>query len=269
MESIRNPVVAGQFYPGSASELRSCVEEMLAAVRCEPGPAPKAVIVPHAGYAYSGPVAASAYARLRHHRQRYAHVVLLGPSHHVALTGLAVSGATAFRTPLGDVPLDREAIDAISSPHVLRLDDGHRYEHSIEVHLPFLQVAIGSFSLVPLVVGEASVAAVADVLDGLWDGAETLIVISSDLSHYLHYRQANARDRATCTAIEALAEHRIGSSDACGAAPLRGLLAAARRRGMHVDTLDLRNSGDTAGSRDQVVGYGAWSLYEAKDPLSC
>jgi AmmeMemoRadiSam system protein B len=262
MESIRNPVVAGQFYPGSASELRTCIEEFLAAVRFGPEPAPKALIVPHAGYAYSGPVAASAYARLGPHRDRYTRVVLLGPSHCVALAGLAVSGAAAFRTPLGDIRLDHKTIDAIDDRHVIPLEAGHRHEHSIEVHLPFLQVTIGSFLLVPLVVGDASATAVADVLDALWNGDETLIVVSSDLSHYLGYEQAQARDRATCAAIESLAGERIGFRDACGAAPVRGLLTAARRRGMRVDTLDLRNSGDTTGGCGQVVGYGAWAFRE-------
>jgi AmmeMemoRadiSam system protein B len=262
MVVIREPAVAGMFYPGHAGELRAMVRELLDRAVATPGPAPKALISPHAGLAYSGPVAATAYARLRPFADRYSRVVLLGPGHRVALSGLALSGADAFRTPLGDVPLDREAIAALDDSQVAVLEGPHTGEHSLEVQLPFLQVAIGDFSLVPIVVGEAAAEAVARVLDALWGGAETLIVVSSDLSHYLAHGPARVRDRATCDAIEHMRERRIANRDACGATPVRGLLVAAKRRGMRVETLDLRNSGDTAGSRDQVVGYGAWMFIE-------
>jgi len=262
MTQIRKPAVAGHFYPGTAGELSTTVQTLLGRLQEPAGPPPKALIVPHAGYIYSGPVAATAYARLGPYRERYRRVILLGPCHRLASPGLAVSGADAFRTPLGDVPLDRKAIAELNHPAVIRSESAHRHEHSLEVHLPFLQHMLGSFSLVPLAVGDVAPEAVAEVIELLWDGPETLIVVSSDLSHYLPYGQAQQRDRATSKAIEELNAHRIGHGDACGATPLGGLLIAVRRRGLQIRTLDLRNSGDTAGGKDQVVGYGAWMAVE-------
>jgi hypothetical protein len=273
MIRIREAAVAGSFYPANAAELRKTVQRMLdaapAAVRsglAAPGSVPAALVVPHAGYVYSGPVAAAAYARLRPHRQRYRRVVLLGPCHRVPFSGLAVSDADVFRTPLGDVALDRTLIGALIDSHdhpaVTRFDVAHRGEHSLEVQLPFLQVVLDRFQLVPIVVGDASPETVAAVIDRLWSGPETLLIVSSDLSHYLGYEQARRRDHGTCMAIEALDGSDIAHTEACGATPLRGLLIAAARRGLRAVTLDLRNSGDTAGGRDQVVGYGAWMFVE-------
>jgi len=264
MTVVREPAVAGFFYPDDAGELRATIETLLKrAGRPQRGPAPKALIAPHAGYVYSGPVAASAYARLLPYRDRYKRVVLLGPCHRVAFRNLASSGADVFRTPLGDIPLDKAAIAALDASLAGVFEPAHEMEHSLEVHLPFLQVVLGRFTLVPLVVGDAGPETVADVLETLWYGEETLIVISSDLSHYLGYDRARARDRHTCVAIEQLDNQHIGHEEACGAAPLGGLLLEAKRHGMQVTTLDLRNSGDTAGSKDRVVGYGAWMLVEA------
>jgi AmmeMemoRadiSam system protein B len=263
MTVIREPAVAGQFYPGNASELCAEIQVFFEEVQAEEGPAPKALIVPHAGYVYSGPVAASAYARLRPYRKQYRRVVLMGPAHRAGFSGLALSGADVFRTPLGDVPLDQIAIAGLSIPEVTVVDDAHQFEHSLEVHLPFLQSVIERFSLVPLVVGDAAPETVSVVLDELWDGAETLIVISSDLSHYLTYSEALVSDRATCRAIEHLEARSIDHEHACGATPIAGLLISAKRRGMHVTTLDLRNSGDTAGGSNHVVGYGAWQFLES------
>jgi len=262
MTVIREPAVAGYFYPGSASELNASVRELLDEAKIQQGPAPKALIVPHAGYVYSGPVAASAYARLRPYRQRYTRVVLLGPCHRVAVKGLALSGADVFRTPLGDVPLDKDAIANLDFPEVTIFDATHQFEHSLEVHLPFLQSVIESFSLVPLLVGDASSTTVARIIDELWGGSETLIVISSDLSHYLTYADARASDNTTCQAIENLRADDIDHDKACGATLISGLLIATRRRGMRVITLDLRNSGDTAGDKNHVVGYGSWMFLE-------
>jgi AmmeMemoRadiSam system protein B len=281
MIRIREAAVAGSFYPADAAELRETVQRLLDAaavargpVSAAPGPVPAALVVPHAGYVYSGPVAAAAYARLRPHRQRYRRVLLLGPCHRVPFAGMAVSDADAFRTPLGDVPLDRPLIESLieslngtpGHPAVMRFDVAHRSEHSLEVQLPFLQVALDAFTLVPIVVGDASPKAVAAVIDRLWRGPETLLIVSSDLSHYLGYAQARRRDRGTCMAIEALDGSGIAHSEACGATPLRGLLIAAAQRGLRAVTLDLRNSGDTAGGPDdsmrQVVGYGAWMFVE-------
>lgn len=258
MTLIREPAVAGQFYPGNAEELRATVATLLEEAQEKDSPAPKALIVPHAGYIYSGPIAANAYALLRPHRSQYRRVILLGPCHRTPVRGLALCSADSYRMPMGDVPLDKAAIADLDIAGVEVFDAAHRDEHSLEVHLPFLQAVLGEFSVVPIVVGDASPELVARVLDALWGGPETLIVISSDLSHYLEYDEARAIDAVTCKAIEHFDAGQINHDMACGATPVAGLLVAARRRGMKVTTLDLRNSADTAGDRAFVVGYGAW-----------
>ena len=259
MTSIRPPAVAGLFYPENAAELRHMIEHLLAAERAVPTAAPKAIIAPHAGYIYSGPVAASAYRRLITAHDKIHRVWLLGPSHRVPLLGLAASSADYFTTPLGNVRVDHDAINQLLRlPQVHLIDEAHTLEHSLEVHLPFLQMVLDSFSLVPLVVGDATPAEVAEVLDTFWKDDETLLVISSDLSHYHSYEMALRMDRATSRAIESLSPEAIDQEDACGRVPILGLLELARRHGLQATTIDLRNSGDTAGPRDQVVGYGAY-----------
>jgi len=258
MTSVRNPAVAGLFYPDDPRELRAMVTGFLGAVPAA-GIAPKAIIAPHAGYIYSGPVAASAYARLKPARGHITRVVLLGPAHRVGFHGLALPSADYFMTPLGRIAVDQEAVKKISLlPHVRVMDAAHAQEHSLEVHLPFLQEALGEFSLVPLVVGDAGPEEVGEVLDLLWGGPETLIVISSDLSHYHDYKTAQKLDRATSQAIEKLRPEDIDYDHACGRNPVNGLLHVARRLGLKAKTVDLRNSGDTAGSHERVVGYGAY-----------
>jgi AmmeMemoRadiSam system protein B len=257
MNRSRKPAVAGSFYPSDPGVLRSTVEALLAEAGGWRGDAPLALVVPHAGYIYSGPVAASAYACLPPFRDRYRRVALLGPAHRAPVRGIALPEAAAFDGPLDEVPLDRAALDALNDPDVSFDDAAHRAEHSLEVQLPFLQVVLDRFSLVPLLVGAATPDAVARVIDRLWR-PDTLVVVSSDLSHYLPYAEACRHDDRTCRAIETLAADALCSRDACGAAPLKGLLLAAGRRGLKVRTRDLRNSGDTAGDRAQVVGYGAW-----------
>jgi AmmeMemoRadiSam system protein B len=193
--------------------------------------------------------------------QAVGRVVLLGPSHRVALEGLAVSGADVFETPLGAVPVDREAVEAaLRFPQVQLLDLAHGSEHSLEVHLPFLQHVLGEFSLVPFSVGFATPEEVDEVLEALWGGDETLIVVSTDLSHYYDYQTAQRLDAVTTRAIEELRPADLDDESACGRVPVRGLLVAARRHGLRVRTVDLRNSGDTAGTRGEVVGYGSYVL---------
>lgn len=262
MNAIREPAVAGLFYAGRAGRLATDVARLLDAVPATESPRPKALIVPHAGYVYSGPVAASAYARLRPWHDRYRRVVLLGPTHRVPLRGLAMTNADAFRTPLGDVPVDQEAVAGLDLPGLAFADTPHTEEHSLEVQLPFLMAVLDDFALVPIVVGDAAPELVARVLNALWDGPETLVVISSDLSHYQPYETARRIDAATCEAIEHFAAERLDHDMACGATPVAGLLVAARRRGLEVRTLDVRNSGDTSGDKGSVVGYGAWVLFE-------
>jgi hypothetical protein len=223
------------------------------------GPVPKAIIAPHAGYIYSGPVAASAYAHLTAAQGTIQRVALLGPAHYVAMRGVAASSAEAFATPLGIVPVDQHALaQVLALPHVKIADEAHRREHSLEVQLPFLREMLGDFVLVPLVVGASTPEEVGEVLEALWDGPETLLVISSDLSHYYDYDTARRLDQATSQAIEQLRPDEIDAEQACGRLPITGLLWVARRHGLRARTVDLRNSGDTAGPRDQVVGYGAY-----------
>lgn len=259
MGAIRNAAVAGMFYPAEPEELAHEIRQFLGAIQPSSAPAPKAVIAPHAGYIYSGPIAASAYARIAALRHVISRVVLIGPSHRVAFRGLAVPSAEAFRTPLGTVPVDRPAVaELLKLAEVGVLDAAHAQEHSLEVHLPFLQTLLDRFALVPIVAGDASPEEVAKVLDAVWGGPETLVVVSSDLSHYLDYQSAQRLDDETRTAIEGLDPAAIAYEQACGRIPIGGLLTIAKRRGLSVETVDMRNSGDTAGPRDRVVGYGAW-----------
>ena len=260
MSKVRHPAVAGAFYPGDPRELSRILDEYLAEAKTDALP-PKALIAPHAGYIYSGPVAATVYARLKNARQPITRVILLGPSHRVPFLGLAVPSADYFETPLGTVPIDRELIERILPlSQVYQMDQAHAYEHSLEVQIPFLQKTLGEFALVPLVVGDATGAEVAEVLEELWGGPETLIVISSDLSHYLDYQSAKDIDTVTSKAIEGLHGEALEYNQACGRIPVQGLLIEAQRHGLHAKTLDLRNSGDTAGPRDHVVGYGAYAI---------
>jgi AmmeMemoRadiSam system protein B len=261
--TTRHPSVAGLFYPADPDELARQVRGFLAAAgNPDPTqPVPKAIVAPHAGYAYSGPVAGRAYAQIAPLAGRVARVVLFGPAHRVALRGLAYSRAERFLTPLGAVPVDRAALAGLADlAQVRETDSPFEGEHCLEVQLPFLQLTLGAFSLVPLLVGDAEPAEVAEVLGRLWGGDETLIVISSDLSHYLDYAAAKTIDARTSRAIEALKPEAIGYHQACGRIPVNGLLQEARRRGLHARTLDLRNSGDTAGPKDRVVGYGAYAI---------
>jgi len=258
---IREPAVAGLFYPDDPVLLQQQVEGLLAQESQVASP-PKALIVPHAGYIYSGPVAASAYMQLTAIREQIQRVVLLGPAHRVGFSGLAATSAQYFSTPLGLVRIDQQAMDDILLlPQVRVFDEAHREEHSLEVQLPFLQAVLNKdFGLIPLVVGDAESADVAEVIEKLWGGPETLFVISSDLSHYHDYNTARRLDSATSQAIEQLNPQAIDYHQACGRNPVNGLLVAARHHHLSARTLDLRNSGDTAGGRDRVVGYGAYAF---------
>jgi AmmeMemoRadiSam system protein B len=264
MPATRSAAVAGSFYPAEPSSLASEVASYLADARdaAATARAPKAIIAPHAGYIYSGPIAASVYARLEPLRGRVKRVVLAGPAHRVYVDGIALPSAAAFESPLGAVRLDRAAIEQLRAlPFAEVSDRAHAMEHSLEVHVPFLQSVLGDFDLVPIVVGDASPAQMAQVFDLLWGGDETLIVVSSDLSHYLPYDAARSRDRETAAAILGL-DARLVPEEACGCGPINGLLHTARRRGHKPEQSDVRNSGDTAGDRDRVVGYGAFAFHE-------
>ena len=264
--AIRPAAVSGMFYPAEAGalvqELESCLREVPPHEAAQAARPPKLIVVPHAGYVYSGPVAAHAYARLLPWRSSFARVVLLGPVHRVPVRGLAAPTVAAFATPLGDVSLDVDLLHRLRAlPQVVFDDRPHALEHALEVQLPFLQQVLERFTLVPLAVGDATPDEVAEVLEAIWGGDETLIVVSTDLSHYLPYAAAQARDRATVARMLAF-DTAIDPDEACGARPLNGALGVARRRGLVPQLLDLRNSGDTAGDRRRVVGYAALAYAE-------
>jgi len=260
--SVRTAAVAGRSYPERADILRRGVERFLreAAMRCV-SHHPKALIVPHAGFQYSGSIAASGYAEMSPVRETIRRVVLLGPSHHVAFSGLALPSAEAFATPLGNVFVDPAGVEAVQGlPQVVVSDEPHSVEHSLEVQLPFLQCVLDSFSLVPFCVGTATGEDVAEVLTELWGGPETLIVVSSDLSHYHDYDTAKKLDQQTSAMIEGCQLRDLSAGRACGYVGIRGLLKMAQKYGLTVRTVDLRNSGDASGTRYQVVGYGAYVI---------
>lgn len=261
--AVRPPAVAGTFYPAGADALLEALRRSMAGARrpVEDAAVPKALVVPHAGYVYSGPIAASAYLRLAPARSVIRRVVLLGPSHRVPLQGMAVPGSDAFATPLGLVPVDDGARQAALALPGVRVDDlPHAAEHSLEVQLPFLQTVLDDFEVLPVAVGRGRPDEVADLVEALWGGPETVVVVSTDLSHYHRYDEAKELDGRTAAAILAAEPDAIGPPDACGCHALRGMLASARRRHLPVEQIDLRSSGDTAGDRDRVVGYGAFAV---------
>ena len=258
---VRPAAVAGLFYESDPAALREQVSGLLAAV--EPGqhPLPRALIVPHAGYIYSGSTAALAYARLRSLRGKLRRILLFGPAHRVYLQGMAVPGVEAFNTPLGNVALDRRAIETLLAlPDVSVSDEAHEKEHSLEVQLPFLQCVLDDFQLVPVVVGQSDPDQVARAIELLWRGEETLLLVSTDLSHFHHYEQAARLDRLTCERLLAGASDLAGD-EACGARALNGLMRTRAAKELELELLQLCNSGDTAGDRRRVVGYGALSLH--------
>jgi AmmeMemoRadiSam system protein B len=257
MGEARTPAVAGIFYPDDPDELCSTVRELMSDARAS-APSAKAIVAPHAGYAYSGSVAARAFAAIARPRA-ITRVVLVGPAHRVAFDGVALPEARAFATPLGLVRV--EAPEALlAMPAVMASDHAHAGEHSLEVELPFLQVVLGDVAVVPIAVGDVGDVELAEVIERAWGGDETCVVVSSDLSHYLAYERAKRVDEATARAIERLAHEDVADTDACGAIGVRALLRVARAKRLHATRLDLRSSGDTAGTRDRVVGYGAFAF---------
>lgn len=260
MTTIRPAAVAGTFYPAAPTLLRQMVTEFLdeAETPIFDTP-PKAIIAPHAGYIYSGPIAGSAFKAWQDQINDVQRIVIIGPNHTMAVTGLATVSAAAFQTPLGQVPVDQEAIDQLRPLPQIKINDrAHAQEHGLEVMLPFLQTISQDLTIVPLVAGQTTGKEVAAVLDKLWGGPETLILISSDLSHYHDYYTAQKLDRATAVAVEKLQPDKLSRESACGRLPIQGLLLKAQAEGLQATTVDLRNSGDTAGSKDRVVGYGAF-----------
>ena len=270
MASVRPAAVAGMFYPGDSRALGAEIEELFGGVE-QFGPRlgfPKALIVPHAGYIYSGPVAARAFDELAPGRGIVRRVVLLGPVHRVPVRGLALPGAEFFDTPLGRIPVDQAAVAQLASlPQVVTSAPAHALEHSLEVQLPFLQEALGDFALVPLAVGEASVQEVAEVIERLWGGPETVIVVSTDLSHYHAYEDARRIDRSTVARIASQATD-LSHEEACGATPLNGLLFLSKKLNCKIKLLAASNSGDTAGGKGRVVGYSSFALREAGGEVS-
>jgi len=266
-QAVRPPVVAGAFYPETPSRLNRLVDDFLSRALGSAPAAPKAVIAPHAGYDYSGPIAGSAFRPWQSRRSQIKRVVLIGPSHRVAFDGLALTRHDAWQSPLGLVPVDLEAVEMLARlPAAKFFEEAHAYEHCLEVELAFLQKVLDSFSIVPIVTGDVAPEVVADALALLWGGDETVYVISSDLSHYLDYASAQKLDRHTADAIEELAPAKIRHHQACGRTAIQGFLQVAEQKKLEAATLDLRNSGDTAGGYDRVVGYGAFSFTAASTP---
>lgn len=261
----RAPAVAGTFYPSHPQQLRWAVNDYLRQGRemHPPSVKPSAIVAPHAGYVYSGPVAGTAYAQLDLIAETVRRVILVGPAHYVGFHGLAVSRASSFSTPLGQVPTDTSMIEnLLNFSQVHALDQAHAPEHSLEVHLPFLQVVLSTeFTLVPILIGTAVDEQVTEVLESVWCDDETLLVVSSDLSHYHPYELAKRIDGETSKMIEGLRADQLTGDRACGYQGIRGMLRIAKRRGLSVKAIDLRNSGDTAGPHEQVVGYGAYIIF--------
>ena len=261
---VKQPGVAGLFYPADretcAAQVDACLKAALPA-----SVDAKVLVAPHAGYIYSGVVAGTAYATLRNRRGIIKRVVLLGPNHRVGFTGIALSTAERWATPLGEIPVDMETMARLRDlPGVMVADEPFAQEHSLEVHLPFLQAVLGAFILVPVLVGNADPESVARVLRECWGGPETLIVVSSDLSHFHDHETATRMDGEAAQAIELLRSDLLNDQQACGNRPLRGLMLEARRRDLRVTALDVRNSGDTRGNRERVVGYGSFALEYAE-----
>lgn len=263
MSNIRQPCVDGFFYPGNPEILNKNLQNLIMHAKSYDIEAPKAIIAPHAGYNYSGAIAATIYKTLLPHKDQIKRVVLLGPAHKLAFSGIAATKYDGFATPLGTVAIDSQAIDSILNlPNVQILEHAYDLEHSLEVQLPFLQVMLKSFTLAPFVVGNAQPQDIANLLEHLWGGPETLIVISSDLSHYYDYNTAQKFDLAASKAITDLSPNDLKDHQACGRLPVKGLLLAAAKLKLRAQVLDLRNSGDTSGNKDRVVGYGAFHFKE-------
>ena len=259
--STREAAVAGLFYESDRYRLHAQVDTLLAETTVQQEIAPEALIVPHAGYIYSGATAARAYHSLAARRDEIQRVVLLGPAHRVYLNGMAVPSVDSFATPFGEVELDRKTIDHIvDMPGVITSDEAHQQEHCLEVQLPFLQSVLSDFSLVPVLVGDCKADLVAAVIDELWGGPETLLVVSSDLSHFHAYDEARQIDASTCGLILDKFS-RLTGEQACGAHAINGLMRSKNGRSLTVEMLDACNSGDTAGDKNRVVGYGAFLLH--------
>lgn len=260
--STRPAAVAGMFYEADPGRLRRHVDALLAAARPATGPTvPRGLIVPHAGYPYSGATAAAAYCCLADSAGNIRRVALLGPAHRVYVQGMALPADDSFATPLGPVPLDRDAMQQIAHlPGVCTSGEAHRLEHSLEVQLPFLQRVLGEFQLVPIAVGQCPPPLVADVIDTLWSMPQTLLVVSTDLSHFHDYATASRIDADTCARL-LRRQGDLHGEQACGAAVLNGLMASRQLRALDISLLQRNNSGDTAGDRERVVGYGAFLLH--------
>jgi AmmeMemoRadiSam system protein B len=260
--TVRPPAAAGLYYPRDPEGLRHALQTLLGRVAATAQRLPKALVVPHAGYAYSGEVAASAYRTLsQEEAARIRHVVLLGPSHRVKMHGLALPSCDGFATPCGTVPINAPARQRLRELGLAGIADApHALEHSLEVQLPFLQMLLGDFDLLPIAVGIAPPAQVGRALEAVWGGPETLVIVTSDLSHHHTRLEAQSIDRATARRITERCSD-LSDTEACGADALNGLAEVARQRGLQVELLDRRTSGDAAGEGQRVVGYGSFALY--------
>jgi len=257
---VRQPAVAGQFYPADPDELARAVDGYLEPVPIAPIAGLRALVAPHAGYRFSGPTAAFAYQQLR--GRKPGTVYVLAPSHHAAFAGVSIPDVDAYRTPLGLCRLSAKAVELRKLSPFTSVPAAHASEHSLEVQLPFLQRVVGEFELVPLVFGKVDPRAVAEALVDRLEPT-SIVIASSDLSHYYPDATARKLDRATVAAIEQLDIDGIAHGEACGKLPILTVVHIARQLGWKAKVLDYRNSGDTAGSKDRVVGYAAIAFYES------
>lgn len=260
---IRKEAVAGTFYPEGTIELETLITTLLHEKDLPDIPPPKAIIVPHAGYVFSGSIAASAYRKIKSFSSLIKKVVILGPSHRVSFNGIALSSDEQWATPLGNVEVDQETCCELKTIDFINYNDAaHKEEHSIEVQLPFLQKTLNDFTIIPLLSCQTSLKEAVYTLEKVWGDEETLIIISSDLSHFLNYDDCRKKDHETVNAIENFDYDKLKNDDACGLIPISALLAVAKQKKMKMETLDVRCSGDTAGRRDSVVGYASFGFWE-------
>jgi len=262
--NTRPAAVAGTFYPRDHDELTQSILQMLqVAATLQPESTTeqtsiRTIIAPHAGYIYSGPIAASAYHYIQPSASTIENVILIGPAHRAAVTTCVCPTARWFETPLGKIPIAQDILEPLVKQKLLYIDQhAHQFEHSLEVHLPFLQTLCSDFTLIPLLVGDCAAQNIVDIIS-LLQTDNSLLIVSTDLSHFLDYQSANQRDKKTTAAIESLDYSAIGPEDACGCVALSGLLLHAQQQGLHINSVDYRNSGDTAGNKNRVVGYGAY-----------
>ena len=262
MEKIKQADVAGMFYPGEEASLRQMVDGFIQKALSF-DLRPRAIIAPHAGYIYSGSIAGTAYKTIAAVRDQIENVIIMSPAHRFYLRGIALHMADAFATPLGNIPVNIGIVKKIKQFSSVQWEErSFIQEHGLETHLPFIQRAFKpGIKIVPMIVGECQESEVAEILESVWEDPRNFVIISSDLSHFHSYADAKKLDRNTVDLIQNLDSQSLDTEFACGHYPICGLLNLARNRKLKIKALDIRSSGDTAGSKESVVGYGSFAVY--------